>query len=307
MGEFKMTLKEHELDLIRRIDAIGQFSQNGLRAPHKPLLLILALTRISQGSRRELLFSDEEKCLRSLLEIAGNRNPRPEYPFYYLTNDGLWSLGCGGVENVQFESAPSASALRKRGVWGAFPEADYTFLRDNPDSIQRLQNHILVRHFPESIFEDIFSALIGNSPKSLKVPAVVTYQVEKPPRSSSFRQDVLLAYKYRCALCGFGFSLADRKIGVEAAHIRWHAMGGPCDVENGMALCYQHHKLFDLGIFTIRNDFSVEVSPLVNCWEDDSQRLHSGKKLLTLPEEENRYPLEIYLNWHRKNVFKAKN
>jgi putative restriction endonuclease len=75
-------------------------------------------------------------------------------------------------------------------------------------------------------------------------------------------------------------------------------------VNNGLALCYQHHKLFDLGIFTLRNDQTILVSKLANGWSDDSHRIRSGSALVKVPEDEDERPAGEYLEWHRKNVFK---
>lgn len=300
-----MNAAEHEQNLVKRIDGIGQFSANGLRAPHKPLLLLLALTKAAAGSKREILFAEEEERLRSLLEIAGNRKPRPEFPFFYLKNDGLWILGQGNKEDIVLDKGPSAAFFRREGIWGAFPKADYQFLKENPQCTQRLVNHILAKHFPESIFEEILTVLADAAPAPLRAPTVVTWQVSKAPRPASFRQEVLIAYQYRCALCGFGLSLGDKKIGVEAAHIRWHAMGGPGEVKNGLALCYQHHKLFDLGIFTIHNDQTVEVSRLANGWSRESHQIRTGLSLAQFPDDEESRPSAEYLKWHQENVFKV--
>jgi len=42
-----------------------------------------------------------------------------------------------------------------------------------------------------------------------------------------FRNRVLRAYEYRCAICGFDVRLGDRLVAVEAGHIKWHQAGGP--------------------------------------------------------------------------------
>jgi HNH endonuclease len=39
--------------------------------------------------------------------------------------------------------------------------------------------------------------------------------------------------------------------GLEAAHIKWFQARGPDVVQNGLALCSLHHKIFDLGAFTV--------------------------------------------------------
>lgn len=296
----------HEQDLIRRIDSIGQFSANGLRAPHKPLLLILAFTRAANGLQREIMFADVEERLRGLLEIAGNRRPRPEFPFFYLKNDNLWVLGQGENENILLPNEPTAAFLRREGIWGALILRDYEFLKRNPDCAERIINHVLIKNFPESIFQEIHDILADEaSVLTIAQPLSLSYQPNKSRRPTSFRQDVLLAYHYRCALCGFGLCLTDKRIGVEAAHIRWHAMGGPGSVTNGLALCYQHHKLFDLGIFTIDRDLRIEVSRLAHSWSHESQQIRTGTSLTQTPSDQSLRPAESYLQWHRDNVFKV--
>ena len=51
-------------------------------------------------------------------------------------------------------------------------------------------------------------------------------------------------------------------IGLEAAHIKWHSVGGPPEVENGLALCVLHHKFFDSGLFTVLADLTILVGGL---------------------------------------------
>lgn len=53
------------------------------------------------------------------------------------------------------------------------------------------------------------------------------------------------------AVLGLDLRIGNVSAGLEAAHIQWHTAGGP-DVEaNGLSLCALHHKLFDLGAFTL--------------------------------------------------------
>lgn len=94
--------------------------------------------------------------------------------------------------------------------------------------------------------------------------------------------------------------------GLEAAHIHWHTAGGP-DVEpNGLSLCALHHKLFDLGAFTIE---PAEHRVLFSQHAISGERgltgvlAHHGKPLL-LPTEKQHRPGPEFLTWNRQNVFK---
>ena len=65
-------------------------------------------------------------------------------------------------------------------------------------------------------------------------------------RNPNFRKLVLEKYNYTCVVCG----CKEPKI-LEAAHIKSVYDGGNDDVENGLCLCSNHHKLFDSGLLKI--------------------------------------------------------
>jgi putative restriction endonuclease len=125
------------------------------------------------------------------------------------------------------------------------------------------------------------------------------------PRDPRFRERVLVAYERRCALCGLDLRIQDRTIALEAAHIQWHQAGGPDTEPNGVALCSLHHKLFDLGAFTIHTDHRVLVSELVNGTGQFEQVLlrHHGQGI-NKPSRPIHLPLPEHLAWHRREVFK---
>ena len=122
-------------------------------------------------------------------------------------------------------------------------------------------------------------------------------------RDPSFREKVLLAYEYRCCVCGHDLRLKQQVIALEAAHIKWFQAGGPDVEQNGLALCSLHHKVFDLGAFTIRPTDYVMVF---------SQHLVGNvEKLLSyhgagiqLPQSASYLPKVEFLDWHEDQVFK---
>ena len=58
---------------------------------------------------------------------------------------------------------------------------------------------------------------------------------------TAIRAKVLLAYQYRCAVCGHDLRMGQQSIGLEAAHIKWFQANGPDEVPNGIAMCSLHH------------------------------------------------------------------
>lgn len=63
-----------------------------------------------------------------------------------------------------------------------------------------------------------------------------------------FREKVLKAYEYKCAITQQSLCIDDRVL-LEAAHIIPYRDGGSFSVSNGIALSYEMHKMFDNGLF----------------------------------------------------------
>jgi putative restriction endonuclease len=119
-----------------------------------------------------------------------------------------------------------AGVARERDAPARFaPEVLVAFERA-PELIDVVALHLLDRHFAPSLHEEILQAvgLDLGTPRGRR-------------RDTSFRAGVLEAYLAECCVCGFSLRLVDGLIGVDAAHIRWHAHGGPDEVPNGLALC----------------------------------------------------------------------
>ena len=125
-------------------------------------------------------------------------------------------------------------------------------------------------------------------------------------RDSTFRERVLIAYEYCCAICGFDVKLTNIPIGLEAAHIMWHQAGGPETEDNGLALCSLHHKLFDRGAFTISRDYKIHISQKIHGSSgviDWLLRHHNEQ--IRKPQHPSYYANQDYLRWHRSEVFKG--
>lgn len=83
---------------------------------------------------------------------------------------------------------------------------------------------------------------------------------EQPVRvgQSDFRMRLRERFHDSCLLCGIS-----RPGLLQAGHIlSWSEnetyRGDP---ENGLLLCYTHHRAFDIGLFTLTEDFEIAVSP----------------------------------------------
>lgn len=284
--------------LIEAFDNIRSFSRGGEPAPHKALLLLAALASVQRREPRLLLYSQLEPQLRDLLRQFGwNSAPTPHYPFWRLRRDGMWEVP-EEADLLRLENASGdvpVTALRELSARGGFTEQVYRQLRRNPRLVNELAARVLERSFPPTLHESILDA-VG-------FPWVA---VPKRRRDPKFREHILRVYERRCAVCGYDGRLGSSELGLDAAHVRWHAAGGPDDASNGIALCSYHHVALDRGALGISTDLKIQVSQDAVGTEEVQHVLHrfSGAPL--------RRPLagattlhEDFVNWHATYVFRA--
>jgi hypothetical protein len=132
-------------------------------------------------------------------------------------------------------------------------------------------------------------------------------------RARGFRQAVVEAYTYKCAVCGLKIQSPDSIAWeVQAAHIVPNGLRGRDDVCNGIALCHLHHWAFDVGWFTLSDNYKLQVSPRIHSLPTDVGKIDKYDLLRALERKRTRIYLpgrrEIcpHLNaitWHRENVF----
>ena len=291
-------------EFLQKIDAIRLWQQNGLRAPHKPLLILWALGNLT-GENQFVLFQNLKKPFVKLLQSFGT--PRgtdhPEDPFWRLQKDGLWKIPNAERLQVLPGRAPSAAQLIAGQFEGGFPDPVYDLLRCDPKLVKKTANKLLEVNFPPSIRDDIRLA-VGFS----RSGGIFDTTSRRAPW---FRREVLRAYEQCCAVCEFDARMDHALFALEAAHIKWRNEGGPDQVSNGLALCATHHKAFDYGAFGVvcsdRKHYKIAISPHVNGRSKVVREFvkHDGKSL-RVPRDDTLAPDQEYIEWHYCQVFKGK-
>jgi putative restriction endonuclease len=233
------------MDWLERTARLRQWSRSGARAPHKPLLLLYALGRFQQDADGELRYSAVEEDLGQLLsEYGPPRRTTPAYPFHHLVSDGVWE-----VRTDRGPGSPGSGVreLRAAGAVGRLAPELRRALRREPSLLGRMARVLLDMNFPSSLHPELCEAvgLELELEETAQAPAV------RRQRDRRMRDLVLTAYEYQCAFCGYDGRIGAAPVGLEAAHVRWWAFGGPDDVDNGLCLCSLHHKLFDKGVLGI--------------------------------------------------------
>lgn len=285
--------------VLEKFRTLNQWRRKGTRAPHKPLLVILAIGELLRGNGRLLPYSEIDTKLGELLSEYGPRRTRQgtHYPFWRLQSDGIWEVS--HAEEVRLTKSDDAYKrdLIDYNVCGGFTEEIASQLQTDSQLAVEIIQGLLEGHFPDTLHEDILQSA------GIELTAKGVIRQRRDPK---FRENILKAYEYRCAVCGFDVRLRLQPIALEAAHIKWHQAGGP-DVEvNGLALCSLHHKLFDRGAFTVSNELEILVSEYAHGtagFEEWLNRFHGEE--LKVPQRETYYPNEDYTGWHFKEVFQG--
>jgi putative restriction endonuclease len=294
-----MKLMTMDSGITKKILRVRSWRRGDVRAPHKPLLLLYALAKLQAG-QSQIVFAEAENDLRDLLDDFGppRKKNRPEYPFWRLQKDHVWQIDLLVPVKENKSGDVGRKDLVDAGAKGFFTAEVINYFRENPKKIKHLVEEILVANFPETIHEDILQAvgldLDGNGETGIA------------SRWPKFREKVLQAYGYRCAVCGFDLRMGHTPVALEAAHIKWHQAGGP-DVEvNGLALCALHHNLFDRGTFTLSDKLEVLVSDKANGSSLVLWLMQYHGKKLHYPQSARYTPQHEYLSWHIREVFQGK-
>jgi len=289
-------------DWLQRVGQIRPWTRGAERAPHKPLLLIYALGRLQRHGSSAVSFTEAEPVLAELLEEFGpNRATTPAYPFHHLQSDGLWV-----VTTPDGISAGSAVRKLRAGAVGAF-DADFeAALRGDPGLAALVARTVLDHEFPESLHADICT-LAGLDVEGLEVSAARSRVGELVTRRRDplFRERVLVAYEYRCAMCGFDGALGRDAVGLDAAHVRWWAFEGPDTVDNALCLCALHDKLLDRGAMGVAADRTVTVSRRFVARADVGQTLVLDLAGRPLGHPQSGEPAlhDGHIEWHAQEVF----
>ncbi len=287
-----------------RIANLTQWSQGDIRAPHKPLLLLYALARFAEGTERFPYKETEPVLLRLLQDFGPPRKKVQAFSFWRLPTDALWEIE--GSENVRLTGSGDwyLTDARRENPIGRFPAEIEAVLRSEPSLIAEATYSLLDAHFEPSYHEDILTAI------AFDPDAQASGRRRRRERDPRFREAVLRAYGYRCAVCGFDTRLGSTLIGVDAAHVKWHRAGGPDEVENGLALCALHHRLFDRGAYTLRatseTERLVEVAEGAHGGEGfERWLLDFHRRPIAKPVSETYRVLESFMGWHHREVFRG--
>ncbi len=332
-------MSDLEQDWLERVEGLKQWQRGDERAPHKPLLLLQVMGSLQRGESSRIAYDDYSPRMKELLLGFGppRAATKPDLPFRHLVSDGLWQIS--DRQGIILSSAGGTvfkGSLTQAGAVGQLHEADEEALRQNPVLIRTTIRRLLDKNWPPSLHDDMCDTIglivdeLIDSTDPDDVIEELTEPDERPDlklventesgddqdvaddlprrkRDPQFRRKVLLAYGWKCAMCDWdGRDGGAGTVALEAAHVKWHAVGGPDATNNGLSLCSMHHKLLDRGLVGLTLDKRVLVSQY---FQGDSAVAQAVISLSGMPvhepHETEDTPRDDYIEWHNDQVFKS--
>ena len=297
-------------ELMSALAGLRQAQIGNRRAPHKPLLVLWLLGRFAASGSTAVSYDEAEEPVSRLINDFGpavtsrsRARERAAMPFVHLER-ALWDLRDREDNTIGPDVSERGSWLRTRGAHGRLRPETERLLAD-PGTLAAAARLLLEQHFTPALEAPVCDAAgldLAGLDDTVHLPA----KRKQRGRRAGFAEEVLHAYAYACAFCGYDGALGRNPAGLEAAHVRWHSQDGPDQVHNGLALCSLHHTLFDLGVLGLRPDLRIQVSQLYVARTPAGQAIDAlhGRPLAT--PRPGRPALDAaYVRWHEQQVFKS--
>jgi len=189
------------------------------------------------------------------------------------------------------DGAPLAGGAQQRAV-RRLPEAEFAAIvrRGLPDDLERIE---ATRYGPAPDLAD---------PAAPFERPVIERLLSRPYRDAAFRRKVRAAYGNRCAMSGLALRNGGGRPEVQAAHIRPVEHGGSDSLRNGIALTGTLPWMFDRGLVSAAEDWTILVSRNKVPGEVIERLIRPGGTL-ERPRDPRDWPHPANLLWHRQNIF----
>jgi putative restriction endonuclease len=298
-------------ELLRLLARLRRANVGEIRAPHKPLLLLWLFGRFAATGSSAAAYEQAEEPVSWLINEFGppvaspsTARQRAAMPFVHLERE-LWDLRDGLGREIRPDAPERRAWLVARDAVGRLRPEVEQLLADRA-TLAAAARLLLDRHFTPVLSELICDAVDLDVASLNAVGTSVVGRSRQSARRSGFAEEVLRAYAYQCAMCGFDGALGRTPVGIEAAHVRWHSQNGPDEVANALALCALHHALLDLGVLGITADRRIRVSRLYVARSDAGRAVDAlaGQPLLASRPGEPAVDL-VHVTWHQIQVFKG--
>ncbi|WP_420438134.1 HNH endonuclease [Candidatus Palauibacter sp.] len=132
--------------------------------------------------------------------------------------------------------------------------------------------------------------------------AVIQQISYRPFRDRVFSTAVRTAYDNTCAVTGLRIINGGGRPEVQAAHIKPVAESGPDSMRNGLALSGTAHWMFDRGLISIADDYTLLLRE--GAIPSHFFRIINEDRRLKVPDAPAHRPHPNFLKYHREQVFR---
>lgn len=292
------------------------------QAPHKPFLLLSVLDGVEQGWINSNKIELNQKLIDTFFVywngiMGESKITTIALPFYHMGSEPFWELSYISGKR-EFTSSPSTGGLLDRVKYGVIIPELFELMKNTETRIS-LQSIITQHYFDADTANKVtelssFNCDANRYEKELELLAendFVTHHssegksreatVSKQVREKAFYNNIRKYYNYTCSVCKSKVTTPNEHYLVEGAHIIPWSVSYNDDPRNGISLCRNHHWLFDKHMLTIRNDYTVQLSPWLKKKENqwDEYIKISGSEIL-LPSDSKFYPAPEALQHHNE-------
>jgi putative restriction endonuclease len=324
-----MTIDQVKNTYIKYFTKLKRATNNGIKAPHKPILLLSILQLMRKGeisSNRIFITPELVLAFKSNWNALVTTNNICTFalPFFHLKSEPFWHLtylrsGAGALKSI--------STLKGLSDNIAFAEIDQPLFLLMADTVTNtlLQNILLECYFPSTIVSyfkktsevqyplelEIKNQIVNDTKaeyqtKMQMLEEVLTeeeIQEERFIRGGIFKKEIPRIYKYQCCISGMKIQTTINAQMVDACHIIPFSMSNDDTISNGICLSPNLHRAFDRGLLTINEDYIVRISPSVMESNSPYGITQFAGKRIDLPQDVKLYPSTQNLSWHRKECF----
>ena len=320
-------------DYIERIKDL----QDNRRTPHKPSLLLIIIEMIESGElyenyiHYEVIKKNKIHFFGDLIDAFNNANesewkPNIYNPFFHLKTNGFWHIDPPKLQSKSPATTPTDRQLRNANASAKLDEllfillvvpeyreilretiinTYFSNLRYDVEKIIEEQRLIRSQEIEEESKEYSESLIEGTECPFSPHKEVESIQAETPIRSAGFRWAIMKIYNYTCAVCELNIRASTGESLTDAAHIIPFSVSYNDDIRNGISLCKSHHWAFDTGLISLNEEYHVIISSSIREQGPTRWMLTELRdKLIRRPEDEQHYPAQDALAWHREKVLK---
>jgi putative restriction endonuclease len=297
---------------VRKFIKLKRGSVKGMKAPHKPVMLLSIIEGIEKGEIRfnqiriipELVANFKDFWSQLVKDSRFSENF--SLPFFHLHSDGFWHLQTFSGREIALTSSHSIKSFThlKEVVDYAYFDQELYDLLSNEHTRQILKQTLLETYFPNThlqsnlLIGEIINQILHEPSAIYKTKAMNFDEEEVFVRSGVFKKEIPKIYNHTCAISGMRIITAADIQMIDTCHIVPFSESHDDTITNGIALCPNLHRAFDRGLISIDTEYRVLVKPFKEQENFYSIKQFEGKQTL-LPNSKHYFPSQENLAAHR--------